>query len=422
MFIDHAKIHVRAGNGGDGMVSFHTARYVPNGGPDGGDGGNGGSIIFYADENKTTLQDFRFRHKYQAEDGKPGGRRNQTGHAGADMRLPVPVGTLIRDARTGRVLADFTEPGQSLVLARGGHGGAGNVRFANSVRQAPNFARAGEAGEEFDLEIELKLLADVGLVGFPNVGKSTLLSVVSQARPKIADYPFTTLEPVLGVVVVDDSHFVLADIPGLIEGAHNGAGLGLDFLRHIERTRLLIHVLDASGSEGRDALNDFAVINAELEAYQPGLSRRPQVVALNKADLADAKTPAALKQALEALGYAVFPMSAAINDGVWPMMQYVAAQLQKLPRTVLTQPAVAHQVYTHEPEELFTVRRDQGVFRVEGAFIRQLVASTNFDDPESLQYFQRLLRRKGVIDALEAAGVAEGDLVALGDFEFEYIP
>lgn len=421
MFIDSAKIYVRAGNGGNGMVSFHTAKYVPNGGPDGGSGGRGGSVIFYADENKTTLQDFRFKRKYAAEDGQKGGRRNMSGQAGEDLRLPVPVGTIIKDSETGRVLADFTEPDQTAVIARGGRGGAGNALFANSVRQAPNFARAGEPGEEYNLQVELKLLADVGLVGFPNVGKSTLLSVVSAARPKIADYAFTTLEPNLGVVVIDDYHFVMADIPGLIEGAHTGAGLGLDFLKHIERTRMLVHVLDASGSEGRDPLHDFDVINEELESYHPGLSDRPQVVALNKIDMVDEAVLGELKSILEARGYPVFAMIAAINEGVWPLVQHVAAQLQTLPKTILTETVDAHKVYQYEPEDLFSVRKDQGVYRVEGAWIKHLVASTNFDDTESLQYFQRLIRKKGVVDALEAAGVAEGDLVALDDFEFEYI-
>jgi len=264
-------------------------------------------------------------------------------------------------------------------------------------------------------------LADVGLVGFPNVGKSTLLSVVSDARPKIADYAFTTLEPILGVVVVDDFHFVLADIPGLIEGAHTGAGLGLEFLKHIERTRLLIHVLDASGSEGRDPLNDFDIINAELDSYHPGLSSRPQVVALNKIDMVQEADLNQLKSALEARGYPVFPLCAAINEGVLPLIQYVAAQLQILPKTILSDVSDSHKVYQYEPEELFTIRKEQNVYRVEGAWIKHLVASTNFDDSDSLQYFQRLIRKKGVVDALEAAGVVEGDLVALDDFEFEYI-
>ncbi len=421
MFIDSARIYVRAGNGGNGMVSFHTAKYVPNGGPDGGDGGRGGSVIFFADDNKSTLQDFRFKRKYVADDGEKGGRRKMYGHGGADLRLPVPVGTLIKDADTGRTLADLTEAGQSVVIAHGGRGGKGNIHFANSVRQAPNFARAGEPGEEFNLQIELKLLADVGLVGFPNVGKSTLLSVISAARPKIADYAFTTLEPVLGLVSVDDSSFVVADIPGLIEGAHTGLGLGLDFLKHIERTRLLIHVLDASGSEGRDPLHDFAVINEELESYHSGLASRPQVVALNKIDMTDETRLAALTAELEQRGYRVFPMCAAINEGVTPLLQYVAALLPTLPKTVLTDPITEQALFKFEPETLFTIRKDNDVYRVEGSWIENLVNSTNFDDSESLQYFQRLIRKKGVISALEKAGVKEGDLVSLHDLEFEFI-
>ncbi|MDD2533348.1 MAG: GTPase ObgE [Eubacteriales bacterium] len=421
MFIDSAKIYVRAGNGGNGMVSFHTAKYVPNGGPDGGDGGRGGSVIFYADENKTTLQDFRFKRKYVAEDGEKGGRRNKSGHSGGDMRLPVPVGTLIKDSESGRTIADLAEAGQEVVIARGGRGGAGNVHYANSVRQAPNFARAGEPGDELNLQVELKLLADVGLVGFPNVGKSTLLSVVSAARPKIADYAFTTLEPNLGVVAVDDSHFVLADIPGLIEGAHTGAGLGLDFLKHIERTRMLIHVLDASGSEGRDPLHDFEIINLELESYHPGLSSRPQVVALNKIDMLDDAALAVLTKNLQDRGFQVFPMSAAINEGVWPLIQYVASQLQSLPKTILTEVVSAQMLYKYEQDALYTLRKDSEGFHIEGDWIKTLVASTNFDDSESLQYFQRLIRKKGVIAALEEAGVQEGSVVSLDDFEFEFI-
>ncbi len=421
MFIDSAKIYVRAGNGGNGMVSFHTAKYVPNGGPDGGDGGRGGSIIFYADENKTTLQDFRFKRKYVAEDGEKGGRRNMSGHSGHDLRLPVPIGTIIKDTESGQIMADLNEAGQEVVIARGGRGGAGNVHYANSIRQAPNFARAGEPGDEFNLQVELKLLADVGLVGFPNVGKSTLLSVVSAARPKIADYAFTTLSPNLGVVSVDDSSFVLADIPGLIEGAHTGAGLGIDFLKHIERTRMLIHVIDASGSEGRDPLNDFDVINEELESFHPGLSTRPQVIALNKIDMVEDDDLHRIKAELESRGFAVFPIIAAINEGVTPLMQHVAARLQVIPKTVLTETVTARTLYKYEQEALFTVRKENAVYKVEGDWIKTLVASTNFDDTDSLQYFQRLIRKKGVIAALDDAGVQEGDLVSLDDFEFEYI-
>lgn len=421
MFIDSARIYVRAGNGGNGMVSFHTEKYVPNGGPDGGDGGRGGSVVFYADDNRSTLQDFRFKRKYSAEDGEKGGRRKCYGKSGTDLVLPVPVGTIIKDADTGRVLADLTEPGQKAIIAKGGRGGKGNIHFANSVRQAPNFARAGEPGEEFNLLVELKLLADVGLVGYPNVGKSTLLSVITAAKPKIADYPFTTIEPNLGVVAVDDTSFVVADIPGLIEGAHTGLGLGLAFLRHIERTRMLIHVIDVSGSEDRDPVEDFDNINAELEAYHPGLSERPQVIALNKIDMVDEDELERVSMALREQGYDVFPMCAAINEQVKPLVEYVAAKLQTIPQTVLTEQVEESALFKYEEEELFTVAVEDGVYRVKGNWIENLVDSTNFDDSESLQYFQRLIRKKGVIDALERAGVKEGDLVALHDLEFEFI-
>lgn len=421
MFIDSARIYVRAGNGGNGMVSFHTEKYVPNGGPDGGDGGRGGSVVFYADDNRSTLQDFRFKRKYSAEDGEKGGRRKCYGKGGNDLVLPVPVGTIIKDADTGRVLADLTEPGQKAIIARGGRGGKGNIHFANSVRQAPNFARAGEPGEEYNLLVELKLLADVGLVGYPNVGKSTLLSVITAAKPKIADYPFTTIEPNLGVVAVDDTSFVVADIPGLIEGAHTGLGLGLAFLRHIERTRMLIHVIDVSGSEDRDPVEDFDNINAELEAYHPGLSERPQVIALNKIDMVDEDELERVSMALRERGYDVFPMCAAINEQVKPLIEYVAAKLQTIPQTVLTEQVEESSLFKYEEEELFTVAVEDGVYRVKGNWIVNLVDSTNFDDSESLQYFQRLIRKKGIIDALERAGVKEGDLVALHDLEFEFI-
>lgn len=421
MFIDQAKVYVRAGNGGNGMVSFHTEKYVPNGGPDGGDGGRGGSVIFYADENRSTLQDFRFKRKYAAQDGEKGGRRKCYGKSGLDLMLPVPVGTVIKDADTARTLADLSEAGQEAIIARGGRGGKGNIHFTNSVRQAPNFARAGEPGEEFNLLIELKLLADVGLIGFPNVGKSTLLSVISAARPKIADYPFTTIEPNLGVVSVDDTSFVVADIPGLIEGAHEGLGLGLAFLRHIERTRMLIHVIDASGSEGRDPLADFDAINLELESYHTGLAARPQVIALNKIDMVEETQLLELKTAFEQKGYAVFPMSAAINENVAPMIQYVAALLPTLPKTILTDTVSEEGLYKFEEEELYKIELVNQVYRVTGPWIENLVESTNFDDSDSLQYFQRIIRKKGVIDALEKAGVQEGDLVSLHDLEFEFI-
>ena len=422
MFIDSARIQVKAGDGGDGLVSFHTAKYVPNGGPDGGDGGKGGSIIFEATTGLTTLQDFRYKRKYEAVSGEKGGRRKQYGSSGGDLVIQVPVGTLVKDAESGRVMADLVEDGQRVVIARGGSGGKGNTHFANSVRQAPRFARAGLPGEIFDLLIELKLLADVGLVGMPNAGKSTLLSVVSSARPRIADYPFTTLVPNLGVVAVGDASFVLADIPGLIEGAHSGLGLGLSFLKHIERTRLLVHVIDMTPLPDRHPIHDFEMINNELAAYDERLAGRPQLVALNKTDMVDEAVTLQTKTELESRGFRVFPICAPIHEGTDALMQAVAAELASLPATRLLDETTESMLYQFVPEELFKVRYEDDVYHVEGTWIANLVQSTNFDDHDSLQYFQRLIRKKGVIHALEQAGVKEGDRVALHDLEFEFIP
>ena len=420
MFIDHTKIHVKAGDGGNGTVSFYTEKYVPNGGPDGGDGGRGGNIVFVADGGMGTLRDFRYKRRYLAESGKKGGRRNQTGHSGEDMVIRVPVGTILRDSETGRVFADFSHDGETVIVARGGRPGKGNARFANSIRQAPQFARTGEPGEEWDLDIELKLLADVGLVGMPNVGKSTLLSVISAARPKIANYHFTTLEPCLGVVSIDSTEFVAADIPGLIEGAHNGAGLGLEFLRHIERTKMLVHVVDVSGSEGRDPVEDFDGINQELALYNPELAKRPQIVAANKSDLMDSEGMQGFLDTMAERGIPVFPISAVTREGVTELLRHVARMLPDLPDTVLFDHEAFSRVALPDSNDLFNVQKEGETFRVTGNWIAQLVASTNFTDPDSLGYFQRLIRRKGVIDALEAAGVQEGSLVDLAGFEFEY--
>ncbi|MDD2579610.1 MAG: GTPase ObgE [Clostridia bacterium] len=421
MFIDTVKINVKAGNGGNGMMSFHTEKYVPNGGPDGGDGGNGGNVIFQVDPGMTTLQNFRFKRKFLAEDGEKGGRRKLNGKAGSDLVISVPAGTLVKIAETNEVLADLTEENQQVVIARGGRGGKGNVHFANSVRQAPRFARAGEAGDAYYLQLELKLLADVGLLGFPNVGKSTLLSVISAARPKIADYHFTTIEPNLGVVAVGDFSFVVADIPGLIAGAHEGQGLGLQFLRHIERTRLLIHVIDASGSEGRDPIDDFTQINHELAAYDMNLSERPQIIALNKTDLAEPDQLARLHAHFASLDLAVYEICAPIAEGTTELIQAVAARVRELPRPLSFQPIRETAHYRYEEKELFQVVRDDRVFHVEGEWVINLVESTNFEDHESAQYFQRLIRRKGIVDALEAAGIEEGDQVIMHDLAFDYI-
>ncbi len=423
MFIDSAKIYVRAGNGGAGMVSFRREKYIPNGGPDGGDGGKGGDIIFKAVGNSTTLQDFRFKHRFIAEDGEGGGRKKRFGKDGEDLIIRVPVGTVIRDQESGDVLADFKEADEEVILARGGRGGYGNTRFANSVRQAPNFAKAGKPGDEFNLHIELKLIADVGLLGLPNVGKSTLLSIISAAKPKIADYHFTTLEPVLGIISRFDQSYVVADIPGLIEGAAEGQGLGHDFLRHIERTRLLIHVVDVSGSEGRDPIEDFDMINRELENYDARLIDRPQIVAASKVDQTEDEDLERFRLAMIERGHdKIFPISAPIHIGIDALLDELFSQLDQLPPTELAKPiSLDRRVYQYEPDT-FEVSRDEEGFLVSGPWIEELVMSTNFDDAESLHFFQRQLRRRGVIEELEKAGVLEGDLVTMDTFQFEYIP
>ncbi len=423
MFIDRAKIHIKAGDGGDGKVSFHREKYIAAGGPDGGDGGKGGDVILLVDEGLRTLIDFKYRKKYFADNGEPGGPSNCSGKGGGDLVIKVPPGTLVKDEETGRILADMTKPGQKIVIAKGGKGGAGNQHFATSTRQVPSFARAGDQGEEYRVELELKTIADVGLVGFPNAGKSTILSMVSAATPKIADYPFTTLEPNLGVVGIDGGgSFVLADIPGLIEGAHEGVGLGYEFLRHVERTRLLLHVVDVAGVDGRDPLNDFDTINTELKQYNPKLAERPQVVAANKVDLPDGRDNLeGFTKAIEEKGYKVFPISAATNKGVRELMFYIAERLRELPEAVPLTEESGEVVYAAEEEEPFTVRREGNVYIIEGSWVRKVVGSTNFKIYESIQYFQRSLKNKGVIDALEKLGINEGDTVKIYDIEFEYI-
>ncbi len=428
MFIDTAKIYVKAGNGGNGRVSFHREKYIAAGGPDGGDGGKGGDVIFLADPNISTLMDFRYKRKYRAEDGEHGGAANCSGKGGQNLLVKIPVGTIVRDSVTGLVLADFTQAGEEKVIAKGGKGGAGNQHFATSTRQIPNFAKSGEFGQEYELELELKVLADVGLVGFPNVGKSTLLSMVSAAKPKIADYHFTTLEPNLGVVFVDnEASFVIADIPGLIEGAHEGAGLGHRFLKHVERTRLLVHVLDMSGAEGRNPYDDFVIINAELQKYNEKLASRPQIIVANKMDVTDAATELELfKEQLEENGYGdveIIEISAATNQGVKELMQKVAVMLKDIPYTPLYEPeTVETRVYQATEEKPFRVfRDDSGRYCVEGNKVQRIVNSTNFDDYESLQYFQRAIRALGVIDALQEAGIQEGDPVKIYDLEFDFV-
>ena len=438
MFIDRTKIIVASGSGGHGAVSFHREKYVNAGGPDGGDGGKGGDVIFIVDEGASTLADFKYQRKFKAENGANGAKNKMTGKSGADVLIKVPQGTLIREAETGRILADLVESGARCTIARGGKGGLGNMQFATSTRQIPNFARAGEAGKELELLLELKLLADVGLAGFPNVGKSTLLSVTTGARPEIADYPFTTVRPNLGVVFNNgERSYVMADIPGLIEGASEGQGLGHEFLRHIERTRLLIHVIDISGSEGRDPFEDFLRINHELERYNEALSRRPQVVALNKMDLEGAAENAArfreqfadwLEQRGKELAaerengaWRIFEISAAISQGTRELAAYCGSILDKMPSSESFAPEESGIVYrAGESEEPFTVRVEDGVFIVEGPWIKNLIESVNLSDYESSQYFQRIIRKKGLIQKLEELGIREQDTVRIYDTEFDY--
>lgn len=422
MFIDHAKLYVKAGDGGNGCVSFHTEKYVTNGGPDGGDGGKGGDVIFFATSKITTLQSFRFKHKFVADNGQKGMNRKMYGRGGEDLRIAVPVGTIIKDLDTGRLVADLSEDGQEVIAAKGGKGGLGNMHYANSVRQAPQFARAGVPGEERNLSVELKLIADVGLVGFPNAGKSTLLSVMTNARPKIADYPFTTLEPVLGVVQNFDQSYVIADIPGLIEDAHDGAGLGHDFLRHIERTRLLIHVVDVSATDGRDPIDDFNSINNELKMFNEKLSHRPQIVVANKCDQADEELIEMFIEEVRKQGYEdVFVASAAARIGIDEIRNKTTELVSKLPPTIIVEEAPEEKIYKFEAEEQYSIVIEDGVYCIKGVWAHMVMESTNFSDPTSLSYFQRSLINAGVIDSLREAGIQEGDIVRIDDFEFEFI-
>ena len=420
-FVDKARITVKAGNGGNGCVSFHREKYIAAGGPDGGDGGNGGHIILQVDDNLSTLMDFRYKRKYTAENGVDGAGQRKSGKDGKSLTIRVPRGTLVRDAETNEIIQDMSGD-EPYILCRGGKGGWGNTHFATPTRQAPRFAKSGLPGESHDVVLELKLLADVGLVGFPNVGKSTLLSVVSKARPKIANYHFTTLFPNLGVVYVDEGvSFVMADIPGIIEGASEGAGLGHDFLRHIDRCRLLVHVVDVSGSEGRDPVADFDAINLELTQYNENLASRPQIVVANKADiLADENLLDALRAHVEALGYPLYTISAAAQQGVRELVYAIAGKLRELPPVAVYKPEYVKrppQVDTSQPLEI-TV--EDGVYLVEGPWLQRLIANTNFGDYESRMWFDKMLRESGLFDRLETMGIQDGDLVSLYDLEFEY--
>jgi len=422
MFVDKAIIEVRAGNGGNGAVSFHREKYVAAGGPDGGDGGRGGNIVFTVDTGLNTLSDFRFKRKYAAGHGENGSKNRCFGKKGEDLIIPVPEGTLIYDDETGRLMADMTAD-KPFIAAKGGKGGWGNAHFAGPSRQVPRFAKPGVPGETYRLRLELKLLADVGLVGFPNVGKSSLISVVSEAKPEIANYHFTTLTPVLGVVrVAERNSFVMADIPGIIEGAAEGVGLGHEFLRHIERCRLLVHVVDVAGSEGRDPIADFDAIQSELGAFSETLSTRPMLVAGNKCDLATDEQLAAFEAEMKKRGLPYFPIMAPIAHGTDALVKACAEALSKLPPVTRFE---AEEIVLPEADSFkdrtVQIRREDGVFFVEAPWLLQLMRGINFDDTDSLQYFERVLRFAGVIDALEKAGVEEGDTVSIYDFEFEFI-
>ena len=422
MFIDIAKIKIKAGSGGNGAVSFRREKYVAAGGPDGGDGGKGGNVVFQVDDNLSTLADFRYKRKYAAQNGENGRGNRCFGRGGEDCVIRVPRGTLVKDAETGRLLADMSDD-EPQIVAKGGRGGWGNTHFATPTRQVPRFAKPGTPGEEFEVQLELKLLADVGLVGYPNVGKSTLVSVVSEAKPNIANYHFTTLTPVLGVVRMGEgSSFVMADIPGLIEGAGEGVGLGHQFLRHVERCRLLVHIVDVAGSEGRDPKEDFEIINRELEKFNPELAQRPMLVAGNKCDLATDEQIEEFRQYVEGKGYSFFPIMAAIRYDVDPLLKKIQEMLQSLPpvRQFEAEPAPQVEVETMENTQVQITRHDN-VFMVEGKWLLQLINSVNFDDYESLQYFQRVLIQTGVIDALREAGCEEGDTVSMYDLEFDFV-
>jgi len=416
MFFDEAKIYVKAGNGGNGCVSFRREKFVPFGGPDGGDGGKGGDVYLIADPHINTLIHFKKRAHFKAQSGQHGRGKKQAGKNGQDLYIPVPLGTVVRDANTGEFIADLVEPGQKVLVAKGGKGGRGNAAFATPVNQAPRFAERGEPGQERWLYLELKLIADVGIVGVPNAGKSTLLAAVTAARPKIAPYPFTTLEPNLGVVTVGDYDFVLADIPGLIEGAHRGAGLGHKFLRHIERTRLIIHLLDGLSP---NPLRDFEAINRELALFSERLAAKPQIVAFNKMDIPEVREKwPKVRDALVEAGYGVYPISAATGEGVWELMRAVAALLQEMPKEL---PPLEEEVVPVTKKELpFTVIREGGVWKVTGQEVEKITATVNWDQEEALALFHRKLEKLGVIKALRKMGIQDGDTVIIGNVELEW--
>ena len=424
MFIDVAKVFVKGGNGGHGAVAFRREKYEPAGGPAGGDGGDGGSVILQVDKNIRTLMDFRYKSHYKAKNGEDGRNKKQYGKKAPDLILKVPVGTIVKDEETGAVIADLTEENQSIVIAKGGRGGKGNAKFTTSTRQAPRFAQGGGKGEERWIVLELKLLADVGLIGFPNVGKSTLLSIMTDAKPKIANYHFTTITPNLGVVELEKGKsFVMADIPGLIEGAHMGVGLGHDFLRHIERNRILVHVVDVSAQEGRNPVDDFNKINDELKKYSDKLAEKPQIVVANKMDIPESKEGfMILSDEVKKLGYDIYPVSAATGEGIKSLEYAIWNKLEEVgdpePIVEVTDKEKLYELNSKSNEVI--VKKEGGAYIVEGYPIEKLLNSTNFDDMESLRHFQSVIRKRGIVDELKKLGIQNEDVVNICGYEFEF--
>ena len=423
MFVDIAKIKIKAGDGGNGAVAFHREKYVASGGPDGGDGGRGGNIVFKVDDNLSTLADFRYKRKYKAENGADGSGSRRNGKKGKDLIIRVPRGTIIRETESGVIMADMSADDE-FIGAKGGNGGWGNSHFATSTRQTPRFAKSGAPGEEWEVQLELKLIADVGLLGFPNVGKSSLISVVSQAKPIVGDYHFTTIVPVLGVVTMGpEKSFVMADIPGLIEGASEGIGLGHEFLRHVERCRMLVHIVDVAGSEGRNPIEDFEAINRELKSFNPELAKCPQIVAGNKIDLATDEQLASFREYIEGKGYEYYEIVAPIKHGTQELINAVARKLDTLPPVKRYESEeIPMAVLEKRSKDGFTVRVEDGVYIVEADWLYRILCKTDLDDYESLQYFQRVLQQRGIIDALIEKGINEGDTVSIYDLEFDYVP
>ena len=423
MFTDYVKINVKSGDGGNGAVSFRREKYVAAGGPDGGDGGKGGDVYFFVDPDANTLVAFRFKKKFKAENGKNGEGAHRYGRSGEDLHIGVPIGTIIRDAETNQVLADLSEKGQEELILPGGRGGKGNSHFATSTRQAPRFSQDGEKGLEKELVLELKLLADVGLVGFPNVGKSTFLSRTTSATPKIANYHFTTLEPNLGVVKSSyGDSFVIADIPGIIEGASQGTGLGLQFLRHIERTRLLLHVIDVSGTEGRNPVEDFNTINEELKQYSEKLAARKQIIVANKIDsMQDENLYKELEKMAKEKGIEIYKISAVTGEGIEELLKHVSEILKTLPKEDVVEVVGGKKVYTLEDEIPFTITREDGMWIVDGPGVQKIMRRVNLEDNESMYYFQKCLDELGVNKALKEAGVKQGDTVKVVDWELEWM-